>query len=86
MWYNLSEKMFTGMAKPNRTVGYPDNQRAGKWSCTVLDSLLYYAETRLVCTISNTNILHSQQHQQIAQSATLTYSYLPYVAVHKANN
>jgi len=36
MQYNYNKKLFTGRAKQIRIIGEPDNQRADKWSSTVL--------------------------------------------------
>ena len=38
MYYNYSNKLFTGRAKPIRIIGDPDNHLADEWSSTVLDS------------------------------------------------
>jgi len=38
MNYSYSKKKFSGRAKPDRIIGFPDNQLPDKWSCNVFEN------------------------------------------------
>jgi predicted aminopeptidase len=38
MQYNYSKKMFTGRTKPNRIIGFSDNQLPDNWSSNVFEN------------------------------------------------